>query len=51
MRPPARGGYLTTFSACRGATEANAAGADFWAGRVDNLDYVLHGLDEVGADL
>ena len=40
-------GYLTTSR----ATETNTAGADFGAGRIDDLDNVLHGLDEVGADL
>ena len=33
------------------ATETNTAGADFGAGRIDDLDDVLHGPDEVGADL
>ena len=33
------------------ATETNTAGADFGAGRIDDLDDILHRLDEVGADL
>ena len=35
----------------RRATKTNSTGADFGAGRVDDLNDVLHGLDKMRADL